>query len=314
MKTALVTLLLIICCFAAGTIAEPRLSVLPEYKRHDGKPLEVLLGDSRRLFAGYAFAKADAYFHSGMYPSIFDNAGGDSQLSSTTGATARDHTDTVSQFLGEPKDIIDRFSRSFFPSQHTHLDGATKCNDPSHHHDAGHDENAHHAGTNSSSQLREILPWLKLTADLDPYRVENYVVGAFWLRKKMGKVKEAEEFLRIGLQNNPHSYEILFELGRTYFENKNDINRARNLIETALTRWREQNSNVKEPDEFLLAQICWELVNLETRAGNTEKAISYLQTIKAVSPHPEAIEKRILELRSGTADLSHSLDEQHQQH
>src|SRR5678815_2193062 len=34
--------------------------------------LSVALGDSRRLFAKHFYAKADAYFHSGYYPSIFD--------------------------------------------------------------------------------------------------------------------------------------------------------------------------------------------------------------------------------------------------
>src|SRR5436853_4552844 len=35
--------------------------------------LTVALGDSRRLFAKHFYVKADAYFHSGYYPTIFDN-------------------------------------------------------------------------------------------------------------------------------------------------------------------------------------------------------------------------------------------------
>ncbi|MGA1238246.1 MAG: hypothetical protein ACO34E_15445, partial [Limisphaerales bacterium] len=34
--------------------------------------LSMLLGDGRRLFANHFFAKADAYFHRGRYPTIFD--------------------------------------------------------------------------------------------------------------------------------------------------------------------------------------------------------------------------------------------------
>src|SRR5687768_94672 len=121
MKNALITLLLVICCFAAGTIAEPRLITLPIYKRHEGKPIEVLLGDSRRLFANQAFAKADAYFHSGMYPTIFDTRAPSetTHLGAASGASEEtEHHDTSP--LGAPKDIIDRFSRSFFPSEHKH--------------------------------------------------------------------------------------------------------------------------------------------------------------------------------------------------
>src|SRR6476646_9773633 len=36
--------------------------------------LEVLMGDSRRLFANHFITKADVYMHSGVYPSIFDQA------------------------------------------------------------------------------------------------------------------------------------------------------------------------------------------------------------------------------------------------
>ena len=32
------------------------------------------MGDSRQLFANHFFTKADVYFHSGYYPSVFDQA------------------------------------------------------------------------------------------------------------------------------------------------------------------------------------------------------------------------------------------------
>ena len=34
--------------------------------------LATALGESRRLFANHFYVKADEYFHSGYYPSIFD--------------------------------------------------------------------------------------------------------------------------------------------------------------------------------------------------------------------------------------------------
>ena len=51
---------------------------------------------------------------------------------------------------------------------------------------------------------------------------ETYTVTAYWLRERMGKVDEAEKFLREGLRENPDSYEIMYELGRVYAENQND--------------------------------------------------------------------------------------------
>ncbi len=39
----------------------------------DDDPVARWLGDSRRMFANSFFVKADAYFHSGYYPTIYDN-------------------------------------------------------------------------------------------------------------------------------------------------------------------------------------------------------------------------------------------------
>src|ERR1041384_8851282 len=39
-----------------------------------GSMLEILMGDSRRLFANHFVTKADVYLHGGVYPSIFDQA------------------------------------------------------------------------------------------------------------------------------------------------------------------------------------------------------------------------------------------------
>src|SRR6266478_4836489 len=84
-----------------------------------------------------------------------------------------------STFLCKPRDWIDAFSRKFFPSVHTHLDEGGP---------QGHSASAGDLG--QGAEVREILPWLRLSADLDPNRVETYTVTAYWLRRRMGKVAE----------------------------------------------------------------------------------------------------------------------------
>ena len=168
--------------------------------------LKVLLGDGRRLFANHFFVQADVSFHSGYYPSIFDQARAPkdtSHLTAKEGEPAAEEHEKQMNFLGPPRDWIERFGRHFIITEHTHLEGNNE---------------------------REILPWLKLSAELDPQKIETYTVAAYWLRD-LGKVKEAEDFLREGLRNNPDSYEILFELGRLYYENNHDPARARNVWE-----------------------------------------------------------------------------------
>src|SRR5207249_8925519 len=98
-------------------------------------------------------------------------------MAEDTGAVGGNNEGDENRFLGTPHDWIDAFSRQFFPSMHTHLDegGAT-----------GHTAASGDLG--DSSEVREILPWLRLSAAFDPDCVETYTVTAYWLRQKMGKV------------------------------------------------------------------------------------------------------------------------------
>lgn len=113
--------------------------------------------------------------------------------------------------MGDVANWIDGHGRKHFPSVHTHL---------------GQDSPDVHKNAE-----REILPWLKFSAKLDPNKIETYTVAAYWLRRTGGDI-EAEQFLREGLRANPGSAEIIFELGRCRADAK-DPERARNLWELA---------------------------------------------------------------------------------
>jgi hypothetical protein len=86
--------------------------------------LSVMLGDGRRIFAQHFFVKADAYFHSGYYPSVFDNrqAFQTPHMAADAGAMDEHNEGDELSFLGKPRDWIDRLSRRLYPSVHTHLD------------------------------------------------------------------------------------------------------------------------------------------------------------------------------------------------
>jgi Tfp pilus assembly protein PilF len=114
------------------------------------------------------------------------------------------------------------------------------------------------------------------------------------------KEDEAEQFLREGLRHNPTSYEIMLELGRSYFD-KRDYDRARNVLEMGMQRWREHENS--KPDEernkFAAEQIVNCLAQIEDRSGHRERTISWLELLKKLSPRPEEIGKRIAEVRAG---------------
>jgi len=186
-------------------------------------------------------------------------------------------------FLGKPRDWIDAFSRQFFPARHTHLDEGGASGD-----------------LGNSSQVREIIPWLRLSAELNPNDIRTYTVTAYWLRERMGKVAEAEQFLRDGLRENPDSYEIMYELGRVYSENRNDPARARNLWQAALGQWQKQVASEPDPDrayKFLFVEITSHLALLEEKQGNHPQALAYMELWKARSPSPAAVQKFIDDLR-----------------
>ena len=261
-------LLLAASCFCLATVIQPM--ALLWSQRGQDSVLKVVLGDGRRLFANHFFTKADVYFHSGYYPSIFDNnAVKENHLAEGAGHPEKEHEEEAG-FLARPKDLIERIGRHFMITEHTHL---------------------------GRGQEREILPWLKLSAELDPQLVNTYTVAAYWLGDHLGKVKEAEDFLREGLRANPDSYEILFSLGRLYYEKEQDAAHARNVWTLALRRWHEQETANKKPDKLVLEEITVNLARLEESQGNLAQAIDYLEQAKALSPARSVLQAQIDELQ-----------------
>ena len=290
--TPLTLILLFIGCFSLATHLVPRQREWLGDRPDSANVVAAVMGESRRVLAGWIYQRADVYFHSGYYASVFDaapaagakatpntrsagsNAGSaadHSQCQHDHGKCAHSHSGCDHDH-GRPKseDWIARFSRNFYPSVHTHL------------------------GKNGDE--REILPWLRLSAEFDPQRVETYVVGAFWLHDRLGRVAEAEQFLREGLRVNPGSHAILFALGRCYSDRDRDPARARNLWELAFTQWLKTEGPKPQPDLFAYSQIVAQLAALEEREDNLDKSIRYLRLLKKASPHPESIETRIVEL------------------
>lgn len=279
MKTSRAILVLLLLFSGIFTLAIKLDSRVPHWTERSSNDtfLKLLFGDSRRLFANHFFVKADIAFHSGYYPTIFDQA---RQAEENDKDVAHPDEDAGAEngghqeggFLGPPTDWIDRFGRHFRVTEHTHLQGET---------------------------AREILPWLRISAELDPHRVEIYAVTAYWLRERLGKVDEAEAFLREGLRANPNAPQLLYELGRLDYENKNDLARAKNLWLFALRRCHElAQPPLLVPDRLLQEQILGGLAKIAEAQGNYPEAIGYTRQLKQIAPSPEAIQKLIDALES----------------
>jgi len=250
--------------------------------------LEVALGDGRKLFARHAYVKADIYFHSGVYPSIYDLRPAQAHMHTATATTAGHEAEAEEHsWLGPPRDWLDRFSRHFYPTRHRHLG-------ESHHgHEPGPRPQTGSQDRSVAGEERELLPWLRLSASLDPQQPQTYVVAAFWLRTRLHRVNEAEQFLREGLRANPGHPEILFELGRIAAEHRNDPDRARNLWELAARNWQQRQGAATDSDTLVYAQILAHLAKLEEDQKRYERALEHLQALKQISPNKPAIERWI---------------------
>lgn len=270
--------LLVTLIFSLSTWMEPRMGKWITNGQNQSL-LAIIMGDGRRMFANHFYSKADVYFHSGYYPSIFDQARQIAADNHMAGGKDNDDDEKMPMSLGKPMDWIDSFGRNFYPTTHSHLD--------------------------KPGEAREILPWLRLSADLDPQLIKNYIVATYWLRATLHKPNEAEEFLREGLRANPNSYEIMHELAKIYYEDHHDTDHARNLWEMALTNWRQQEEAKKEPDMEPYREIVANLAQLEEKQGNLDKALIYLDLEKKSSPFPGSVQKLIDDVKKKKSETAH---------
>lgn len=275
----LTLILLLECCFCLAAWLEPRHAEEVNAKEPTHSVLASLLGDGRKMAADYFAVQADVYFHSGYYPSVFDQARAQEEQASDISHPEHENEGEEKGYMGEPRDWIDRFSRHFRPSRHTHLSG---------------------------NAVGEMLPWLKLSAELDPQRIQSYIVTAYWLREGLGKSKEAEDFIRDGLKANPHSPDLLFALGQIYLEDRRDYPHAKNILIAAKNEWHKRDDSKpiiskngeETKDLLLLERILGSLVKEEESTGHLDQAVRYLQEMKPDAAEPEGVQKRIEELQA----------------
>jgi tetratricopeptide (TPR) repeat protein len=284
----LLLLALLVFCFGLAADLLPQFQALESRRHQSDNFFSLLLGDSSRMFANSFFVKADEYYHSGYYPTIFDNneAFKTPHMAEDTGVVASHNQGEETGFMGPPRDWLDAFGRHFIPNRHTHLDEGGPTDDLS-----------------TSADLREILPWLQLSAKLDPDNVQTYTVTAYWL-ERMHEVAQANQVLLEGLRNNPDSPDILFALGRLYDENYHDTNRARNVWELAVRKWLALGSDQQKEDKLIFEQITAHLAQLEENAGNLPHALDWFHAAQKVSATPDTIQQQIDALQKKIAAQS----------
>jgi len=285
--------LLMAIAYTLGTMTHLRAVSRSDSSHPDEGAFKKLLGDGRRLFAGQFVEMADIYFHSGMYPSIFDRASANAPKAVTSAVEkhgeddhaghehdaqgncqhADDHDEEHVKAMTPTatQNRLEAFIRRFRITEHTHL---------------------------AQGDEREILPWLKIAIELDPQAIDTYTTAAYWLRLKLNRPDQAEKVLREGIRNNPANPELLFEMGLLLKENLKDFDRARNIWRYAAKCWLAQSEAVREDNRIYFSKILSNLGELEKEAGNLPEAISYFEQAKPYSPNPGGIQGKIDGLRA----------------
>jgi hypothetical protein len=108
---------LLVFCFGVAAELQPWFQVLESRRHQSDNFFSLLLGDSSRMFANSFFVKADEYYHSGYYPTIFDNneAFKTTHMAEDTGAVSSKNQGEETAFMGEPRDWLDAFGRHSQP-------------------------------------------------------------------------------------------------------------------------------------------------------------------------------------------------------
>ena len=119
---------------------------------------------------------------------------------------------------------------------------------------------------------KEILPWFRLTAYMDPHLTKAYSNGGHWLAWRLGEAEQAIEFLEEGLQNNPGAPDILLELGVIYLDVNGEL--GTRDCEKALDALSE--AMISEQDTFNRVTLLTYLAECCNRLGRYEEAIDAL--------------------------------------
>src|SRR5205814_8239116 len=99
--------LLAALCFSLATYLGPQASAWSQ--RGQDSMMKVLLGDCRRLLATHLFTKSDVYFHSGLYPTIFDSADPPKESHMAGHQHEEGDHEEGEDFMGKPRNWVDAF-------------------------------------------------------------------------------------------------------------------------------------------------------------------------------------------------------------
>ncbi len=221
-------------------------------------PLYQLIGSAKEVVGDTMFLKAESYFH---------------------GGAQRDFT---------WEDEEDREKEGNIEEKHAHehpaaYDWPALVNERVKSHEHYHLKQA---------EQKEILPFLFLATQLDPYNEEAQLSTAYWLEKRLGKPEDAAQVLDRARLANPNSWEIAFELGNLYMRFKK-YDKAIFLYEETLIKPDFQSASILNRAHlyYFMAQSYEYLGNKDKARENYEQFLNLLPSGQALPLRRQVTQK-----------------------
>jgi tetratricopeptide (TPR) repeat protein len=148
-----------------------------------------------------------------------------------------------------------------------------------------------HSDTARAVAETQFLPLIKIITELDPNFITAYSIGGWWLWQKLNQVPQAIAFFKEGIQNNPTSFQLHYDLATLYFWKLNDYEKAKGELLAALNLEMDNRTRV-------------EIMNLlgytYERLNDNANAIQIWEQIEKtnVPPYSNSAKRRLVELRS----------------
>ena len=233
------------------------------------------LGAAKNLVSDISFLKADEYYHGGVkhknlepHPCLLYDQGVLGEEHHECLGHEHNHKH-IHKHEEEGRDI---FKFNFLPRL-----GGKLC--------------IHQARHLHGQEEKEIIPWLYYSVELNPHNVEAYVIGAYWVGSRLGKIEEALKFLREGIKNNPDNWRLYSEAGNLYFNEKKDYRRAIYYYLKAESLMNDENA-----DRFDKSHIYILLGASYENMGEIDKAVRYYRKDTGIFPSHEGLKKKIKRL------------------
>ena len=154
----------------------------------------------------------------------------------------------------------------------------------------------------------ELIPWYRVATLADPHNVRCYIIGAWWLASADGKgrIKEAENFIREGIKNNPNDFQLRIMLGELLERQELDkeaISEFRKGFEAALQIRPEngilgKNRTTYEESDFMTAAHMMVLLTRDTET--TEAAIQLGEKLAQQVPDLLSLRRILTKLKSAS--------------